>query len=75
MIPKKYEFFVFGFFMSFFMGVLMSGVISFINVGLVPNFLLVWLEAFLKAWVVAYPSTLIAVPFVRKAVKLVMKNE
>lgn len=75
MIPKKYEYFIFAFFMSLFMGVLMSGVISFINIGLVPNFLSVWLEAFLKAWVVAYPSTLIAVPFVKKAVKLVMKEE
>lgn len=74
MIPKRYEYFVFGFFMSLFMSFLISGVISFVNIGLVSNFHLVWLEAFFKAWAVAYPSVLIVIPQVRKAVKLVVKE-
>lgn len=75
MIPKKYEFFVFGFFVSCFMSFLISGVISFINLGLVNNFASIWAEAFVKAWAVAYPSVLIVIPQVRKFLHLFIRND
>ncbi|GIX32530.1 MAG: hypothetical protein KatS3mg125_0486 [Lysobacterales bacterium] len=37
------------------MSLLMSGVITFLNLGLVPDFLSRWLRAWLPAWAVASP--------------------
>ena len=68
MIPKKYELLLFALLMSGFMSFLMSGVISFINVGLVENFINIWGSAFLKAYIVAFPSVVVVVPLVRKLV-------
>lgn len=74
MIPQKYEFFVFTFFMSLFMSFLMSGVITFINMGLVEGFTGLWFEAFAKAFVVAYPTIMVVVPQVRRIVKVVVRQ-
>ncbi|PID48362.1 MAG: hypothetical protein CR967_00255 [Proteobacteria bacterium] len=74
MIAKKYEFLVFSFFMSLFMSILMSGVITFINIGLVEDFAFIWLEAFCKAFVVAFPAVLVVVPQVRKIVKILVRS-
>ena len=75
MIPKRYEFIVFAFFMSLLMSFLMSGVITWINIGLVDRFLLLWLEAFIKAFAVAFPCVILVVPQVKKLVRWVMKDE
>lgn len=75
MIPKRYEFIVFAFFMSMLMSFLMSGVITWINIGMVDNFLILWTEAFFKAYVVAFPSVIIVVPQVKRLVRLVIKEE
>ncbi|MBP1680037.1 MAG: hypothetical protein H6Q35_376 [Proteobacteria bacterium] len=69
MIPKKYEFIVFAFLMSFFMTLLMSFMITFINIGLVEDFLVRWLGAFWRAYIIAFPSVLTVVPIVRKIVR------
>ncbi|MBD1401555.1 DUF2798 domain-containing protein [Pelovirga terrestris] len=74
MIPQKYEFFVFTFLMSLCMSFFMSGVITFINIGLVEGFAGLWIEAFIKAFVVAYPTIMIVVPQVRRVVKLVVRQ-
>jgi hypothetical protein len=52
----------------------MSGVISFINVGFVKNFLHVWLIAFGNAFIVAFPAVIIVVPFVRRIVRKLIRN-
>ncbi len=75
MINKKYEPLVFSLVMSVFMNILMSGVISFINLGFVDNFFIIWTEAFLKAFVIAFPVMLILVPQVRKIVSLLINKE
>lgn len=73
MIPKRFESVVFAFFMSLMMSFLMSGVITFINLGIVDHFLILWLKAFSRAFIVAFPCVLLVVPFVRKIVgKLVV---
>lgn len=56
------------------MSFLMSGVISFVNVGIVDNFLSVWFMAFLKAYIVAFPAVMIVVPIVRKLVAKLIKQ-
>lgn len=74
MIPHKYEFFVFTFLMSLFMSFFMSGVITFINMGLIEGFIGLWGEAFIKAFVVAYPTIMVVVPQVRRIVKVVVRQ-
>ncbi len=51
------------------MTLLMSFVITFINVGLVEDFFLRWFQAFWRAYIVAFPSVLTVVPIVRKIVR------
>lgn len=51
------------------MTLLMSFVITFINVGLVEDFLVRWFQAFWRAYIVAFPSVLTVVPIVRKIVR------
>jgi hypothetical protein len=74
MIPHKYEFFVFTFLMSLFMSFFMSGVITFINMGLVDGFVGLWIEAFGKAFVIAYPTIMVVVPQVRRIVRVVVRQ-
>ncbi|MBN2964090.1 DUF2798 domain-containing protein [Sulfurospirillum sp. T05] len=74
MIPKRYEFLLFAFFMSLFMSFLMSGVITLINIGAVEGFLLLWFLAFVKAFLVAFPTILVVVPQVRKLVGLLIEK-
>jgi hypothetical protein len=68
MIPKKYEVILFAFFMSLFMSGFMSLIITYINLGFVDSFIIIWLEAYWKAFLIAFPTIIIVVPFVKKAV-------
>ncbi len=53
----------------------MSGVITFINLGLVDNFVLIWLEAYWKAFLIAFPIIFVVAPFVQKLTKQLTKQE
>jgi len=68
MIAKKYESLVFAFVMGAFMSGFMSLVITFINLGLVDNFIEMWLGAYWKAFIIAFPTILLVIPQVRKVV-------
>ena len=61
-----------GILMSFLISTGMSFVMSFallsINIGFVENFIPIWLKAWGIAFVVAFPSAAIIVPFSRKVV-------
>lgn len=72
MIPSKYERVVFAFLMSLFMSFLMSGVITFINLGMVDDFIKLWFDAYWRAFIVAFPIIFVVAPFVRKlTIKLI----
>lgn len=60
--------------MSTFMTFIMSGVVSYINMGLVDGFLKIWSVAFINAFIVAFPSVMIVVPVVRKLVAKLVKQ-
>jgi hypothetical protein len=47
----------------------MSFVLTLINVGWQPNFLMIWLRAFGIAFAVALPISLVIVPLIRKLLK------
>ena len=48
------------------MSLIMSFVLTLINVGLVPHFLMIWLKSFGISFAVALPISLIIVPLIRK---------
>ncbi len=46
----------------------MSFIITFLNIGFVDNFIFLWLGAYWKAFLVAFPIILIITPKIRKLV-------
>lgn len=58
--------FVFAFYMSCFMSLLMSGTITLINTGLTDGFFHRWGAAFLVAWAVAFPLVSFIAPLAGK---------
>ena len=66
MLPVKYTFFVQSLLVSGFMSFMVSGVITYLNLGMIPNFLSIWIHAWLIAYTIAYPAILIIFPFARK---------
>jgi len=73
MIDKKYERVLFSLFMSAFMSGFMSLVITFINMGMVDGFIYIWLNAYWRAFIIAFPTIFIIVPQVRKLVLILVK--
>ncbi|AZT84784.1 DUF2798 domain-containing protein [Marinobacter sp. NP-4(2019)] len=70
MVPVKYAPYVFSFFMSLLMSGIMSFVISVFNVGLVDDIVIIWLKAWMFAFAVALPTIIAVTPLVRKLVAL-----
>lgn len=63
---------LFPFFMALTMALIMSGVLIFINLGLVNNFIFIWMKSFIIAFLVAFPTAFFITPIVQKIVKKVM---
>ncbi len=57
-------------FTSLFMSLLMSGVITLINLGAVEGFFLIWMRAFVMAFAIAFPAILLVLPLARRLVHL-----
>lgn len=74
MISIKYLHQVQALFLSGFMSFIMSGAITFKNLGFVGGFIGIWLHAWILAYAIAFPSILLVFPFARKlAVKIASK--
>ena len=67
-IPKKYTELLFAFVMSLLMAFLMSGVLTVVFAGVNKQFLAHWMNGFVHAWPIAFPSILVIAPLVRKIV-------
>ena len=74
MIAKKYTPLVFSFFMALLMSGIMSLVISLFNLGLVDGILLRWLHAWLFAFSVALPAIILVTPLVRRLVAAAVRD-
>jgi hypothetical protein len=75
MLPIKYLFFVQSLLVSGFMSFMVSGVITYLNLGITHNFVGIWIHAWLIAYVIAYPAILIVFPFAQKlSLKICSKN-
>ncbi|NIJ53428.1 DUF2798 domain-containing protein [Dyadobacter arcticus] len=61
------------------MGVITTGIITFtlisLNVGFVPNFLVIWLKSWSMAYLVVIPVILVIGPRVQKLVEILFRNE
>ncbi|WP_273203035.1 DUF2798 domain-containing protein [Marinobacter subterrani] len=66
--------FVFGFYMSGIMSLLMSGVITFINTGMDSGFAYRWIPAFLVAWAVAFPLVTFIAPLAGRMTAFTMRR-
>ncbi|QHG91970.1 DUF2798 domain-containing protein [Sulfurimonas sp. CVO] len=66
MVSVKYLHQVQALLLSGFMSFIMSGAITFINLGLVDNFVSIWMHAWFVAYVIAFPTILLVFPFARK---------
>ena len=73
MVPAKYSQLTFGFFLSIFMSFVVSGVSVLNTTGLVDGFFYLWMTAWFKSWIVAFPTVLVVAPLTRRLVgKLVV---
>ena len=63
---------LFPFFMALTMAFIMSGVLIFINLGLVNNFIFIWMKSFIIAFTLAFLTPFFITPIVQKIVKKVM---
>jgi len=73
-INKKYEFVLFAFLMALFMSGFMSLIVTFINVGFIDGILTMWIEAYWKAFLVAFPTIFLVVPQIRKVVNILVSK-
>jgi len=75
MVSIKYLHQVQALLLSGFMSFIMSGAITFINLGLIDGFIGVWLHAWIVAYAIAFPTILLVFPFARKlAMKIACKS-
>lgn len=74
MISSKYLPQVQSFILALVMTLIMSFAITFINLGFIEKFTDIWLHAWGIAFVIAFPTLLLIVPFVRQlALKIASK--
>lgn len=68
MIPARFAHIAFGFILSGMMSFLVSGISTFLAIGMVPGFVAQWLGGWLPSWAVAFPIVLIVAPLARRLV-------
>lgn len=74
-IHPRYATLLFAFLMSLFMALLMSGVLTALNLGFNSTALRRWPHNFAVAWPVAFPSVLLIAPQVRRLVAWLTRAE
>ena len=66
---------LFGGIMAFAMSFLMSLVMTYVSIGLVSNFLTIWIRSFVIGMIVSFPIALFITPIAAKIVKTVVKPQ
>lgn len=74
MIPARYETLLFQFLISGMMSCLVSGMVSFINLGTDGFEFALWFNAWMIAWPVAFPTIVIMSPVVKSFTKVIIKT-
>ena len=68
MIPARFTFLLYGLLLSLFMTFLVSAVSTLNAVGMSEGVLFIWLNAWFRSWLVAFPAVLLVAPVTRKLV-------
>lgn len=72
-MPARFAPILFGFILSGLMSLLVSGIATFRNAGLVDGFFGIWVNAWLPSWLIAFPVVLVVAPVARRLVGLLVK--
>lgn len=75
MLPKKYSNLIFAFFMGLMMSGLMSFVISLLNIGWIEGIWVIWLKSWSIAFFIAFPAIVVIAPVVRKLVAVLVSDD
>ncbi|MSP81013.1 MAG: DUF2798 domain-containing protein [Rhodospirillales bacterium] len=67
-IPSRYAHLLLPFILTMIMTLIIAAIATLSGVGLVPEFLEIWLRAWLFSWVVAFPVMLLVLPVARRIV-------
>jgi hypothetical protein len=73
MIAARFAPVAFGFVLSCLMSLLVSGIATFRNAGLIDGFVGLWMGAWLPSWVIAFPVVLAVAPVTRRIVNGLVK--
>lgn len=57
------------------LALIMSGALLLVNRGLVPGFVTLWMRSFGVAFLVAFPTSMVVVPLVRRVVGAMVQTE
>jgi hypothetical protein len=68
MVPARFAPALFALILSGVMSLIVSGVVTLKALGIPPNFLTLWLNGWLFAWAVAFPSAFFVAPLARRIV-------
>lgn len=63
---------MFGLVLSALMSLLVSGIATYRNAGLIDGFMSLWLNAWLPSWLIAFPIVLIVAPLARRFVAILV---
>ncbi len=75
MIHPRFAPVVFALFMAFFMSGIMSLVVTTINIGLVDDLILRWLNSWPMTFAIAFPTIMVVAPMVKRIVgRLIMQE-
>jgi hypothetical protein len=74
MLPAKFAPILFSFILSIMMLCVVSGIATYNVFGLLDGFFNFWMMAWLKSWLVAFPSILVVAPLTRRLVGKLTKN-
>lgn len=67
-LPARYYPLAVPLLLSFIMSFIVSGIATLRGIGMVPEFLNIWMHAWLASWMVAFPVVLCVLPTVRRIV-------
>ena len=72
-LPRRLEPYAFGFLLSGFMSLLVSGVATLVSLGLNEYFVPAWIGSWLTSWTIAFPAVLVVAPIVRRILARIVK--
>ncbi len=74
-MPVRYAPVLFSFILSALMSLVVSGIATLRNAGLVEGFFSLWIGAWLVSWLIAFPVVMIVAPLARRIVNNLVKAQ